>query len=330
MKKISCCLLALVVCIGLFVGCGEKENDALVLQPNDTDFGVTAKGVLDALNGQIDSKHPKFDSLEPMHAGKDDVLIHFKSKAENQASLLISSDYNTKQAKFISMDVDADKDYEYYCKAMFSALGFSKDNTKSLLEELEFSDRSSYDQKSAVRNGIQILSQGNNLNVSIGSNRNTSTSSASTDDPTHKVMEGTKTDPAYAELIQKEFSDEFGIVTMNEIAPDANQPNEVNLYVDVSEAEPYRYVKAVEMVAREFESSNYAGVWFSVDTFTASIGIYRSTDGKMTSVFMSINQDETINAAYELEYAKNAFFSDIDADKNYKRELDDILSNYTN
>lgn len=165
MKKLLCCILAVVVCIGVFAGCGEKENDAPVLQPNDTDFGVTAKGVLDALNGQIDSNHAKFDSLGPVKKDASSTLLHFESKASSLARLLISSDCDTKQAKQISLYAYRDDSYAYYCKALFSSVGFSKDEIKSLVDELELENSPPYDRKTAEKNGIQIVSLDHNLDL---------------------------------------------------------------------------------------------------------------------------------------------------------------------
>ena len=138
MKKLLCCILAVVVCIGVFVGCGEKDtksssSEASSIQVGEQDFGVSAKTVADALNHNLDSAHPQLESLTHYNTSSD-AIMGFETKAEDQLTAYLFSNSTSKNA--IGVDLRADESIlVYYSEQLILSLGFSDEEKADLMSE---------------------------------------------------------------------------------------------------------------------------------------------------------------------------------------------------
>lgn len=138
MKKLLCCILAVVVCIGVFAGCGEKDtksssSEASSIQVGEQDFGVSAKTVADALNHNLDSAHPQLESLTHYNTSSD-AIMGFETKAEDQLTAYLFSNSTSKNA--IGVDLRADESIlVYYSEQLILSLGFSDEEKADLMSE---------------------------------------------------------------------------------------------------------------------------------------------------------------------------------------------------
>ena len=138
MKKLLCCILAVVVCIGVFAGCGEKDtesssSEASSIQVGEQDFGVSAKTVADALNHNLDSAHPQLEGLTHYNTSSD-AIMGFETKAEDQLTAYLFSNSTSKNA--IGVDLRADESIlVYYSEQLILSLGFSDEEKADLMSE---------------------------------------------------------------------------------------------------------------------------------------------------------------------------------------------------
>ncbi len=121
-----------------------------------------------------------------------------------------------------------------------------------------------------------------------------------------------------------------------EAKPYKDKPDEKVLYITTYDVEP----TANEEEANEFfyaiaHSILYNTVSYldySSIVYNYGLGVYVSVDfgdDEFSSSLTCILEDDSINQVYENAYASNPLFKKIDSQKNYEKELSDILDKYS-